>query len=71
MAAIYWFVIAIAALYVLMFIVIAILAHKAPHGREIPGVGFVFDKPQDDGHKYVNGVHDDGKQVEKWRERYG
>jgi hypothetical protein len=70
MSAIHWFIIGFAALWVLSVIVVAYLAHKAPHGREIPGVGFVFDKPQDDGHKYVNGVHDNGKQVEKWRQRY-
>jgi hypothetical protein len=70
MTAIHWFVIGFAALWVLSVVVVAYLAHIAPRGREIPGVGFVFDKPQDDGCKFVNNNSDDGKQIDKWRQRY-
>ena len=67
----YYIVIGIAAMWLLSFIGFCAMCHAAPRGREIPGVGFVRDLSEDDGCEFVNNSVDNGKQIEKWRERYG
>ena len=59
----------IAIMWLLCLVWFAWMCHTAPEGIEVDGIGFI-ERGQLDGQEFVQG-NDGGKQIERWRERYG